>query len=514
MRLTRLLPAAALVCGAICFAASPPKTSSASGAPPAADTPIARALATIRTSDLMATVRWLASDELEGRLAGSRGYDVAAHGMAERFRALGLEPAGDDGYFQHLTVEYNEIVGPCRLRLLLPDGRERICHLGSDFVCRGFTGSGSLTAPVVFCGYGLSAPERGYDDYAGVDLDGKIAFVIKQPPPWEPDDEDWGSLPMPRAKAQQAIEHGAVALLLASRPGDEKVQRLIGSVYHGEGEQETSFPQLHISQEVAADLLAETGRTLLELQEEIDAAKAPRSCAVSTRAQLEIHADYSRERGTANVLGVLRGSDPALAAECVVLGAHLDHVGTQGGEILFPGANDNASGAAAVLEVAEALVSAGVRPKRSVVFALFAAEEQGLFGARHYVANPPWPLEKTVAMLNLDCVGCGDSLKAGGGKSSPRLWETARRLDAESAALLVESTWSGGGADATPFHDAGVPTLFFMTTNGYEHLHLPTDTPETLNEALFTEMTRLVCRTAFEIAQDGYEREEVIPAEE
>jgi hypothetical protein len=431
--------------------------------------------------------------------------------MAERFRKLGLEPGGDDGYFQHLSVEYNEIVGPCRLRLLLGDGRERVCQLGSDFVCRGFTGSGSVSAPVVFCGYGLCAPERGYDDYAGVDVGGKIVLAMKQPPPWQPDDEGWGSLPLPRPKARQAVEHGAVALLLASRPGDEKVQGLIASVFHGEGEQQIGLPQLHVSQEVAAELLAETGRTLLELQEEIDAEQTPHSIELRTQAQVEIRAEYAPQRETANVIGVMRGCDPALAEECVILGAHLDHVGRQGGELLFPGANDNASGAAAVLEIAEAFVRGAVRPKRSVVFALFSGEEQGLYGAKKYVAQPPWPLERTVAMLNLDCVGCGDSLKAGGGESSPRLWELARRLDADAAALMVEKTWSGGGADATPFHEAGVPTLFFVTTNGYTHLHLPTDTPETLNEELFTEMTRLVCRTTLAIAEGGYEREEVIP---
>jgi Zn-dependent M28 family amino/carboxypeptidase len=206
-------------------------------------------------------------------------------------------------------------------------------------------------------------------------------------------------------------------------------------------------------------------------------------------------------------VGLLPGADPALAGEAVVIGAHLDHVGRQGPDLVFPGANDNASGAAAVLALADALAHAPRRPARTVVFALFTGEEHGLNGARWHAAHPAAPLARTVAMLNLDCVACGDSLQLGNGRSAPNLWRLARDLDAAGERITVERTWAGGGADATPFHEAGVPSLYLATTRGYEQLHLPSDLPATLNGTLYERVVRLALRTATAVAGGGYARE-------
>jgi aminopeptidase YwaD len=212
--------------------------------------------------------------------------------------------------------------------------------------------------------------------------------------------------------------------------------------------------------------------------------------------------------------GILPGTDPELAEQTLVIGAHLDHVGKQGDGIYFPGANDNASGAAAVLDVARAFVRGKLQPRLTIVFVLFAGEEQGLCGARHYVAHPVRPLASTVAMLNLDCVACGDSIQVGGGETYPRLWELARKQDLTAAQLTVERTWSGGGADATPFHEAGVPTLYFHTLHGYGHLHSLDDTPETLNPPLYTALAKLAFRTAALVAEGNYTGEVAeVPAE-
>jgi hypothetical protein len=140
---------------------------------------------TIRAADLMKTVEYLASPPLAGRMAGSPGYLAAARESATRFRRLGLKPAGDDGFFQRLDVEYAEI-DTCRLALVLSDGATRELKLGPDFVARGWTGSGDFTAPLVFAGYGVSVPERGYDDYAGLDVRGKVVLAFKGAPPFHP----------------------------------------------------------------------------------------------------------------------------------------------------------------------------------------------------------------------------------------------------------------------------------------------------------------------------------------
>jgi Zn-dependent M28 family amino/carboxypeptidase len=206
---------------------------------------------------------------------------------------------------------------------------------------------------------------------------------------------------------------------------------------------------------------------------------------------------------------MIEGTDPKLKQEFVVVGAHLDHVGSQAG-LLFPGANDNASGSAAVLEIAEAFVKAGVQPKRSVIFVLFASEEQGLYGAKHFVESWKKGYDKITAMINMDCIGYGDSIQVGNGKSAPELWKITSQIDATSFNSMVDRTWSGGGADATPFHEKGIPCLYFVTTNSYDFLHLPTDKVETLNPVLYEKVVRLAHLTVLEVANGNYERETII----
>jgi aminopeptidase YwaD len=452
---------------------------------------------------LMDTVTWLADPVHEGRLAGSEGYRKAAVWSAERMAALGLEPMGDADYLQRLRLELNEIE---RCHLEVPGWEGEPLVQGVDFSCRGFTGSGRIDAPVVFVGYGLSVPERGYDDYAGVEVQGRVVLAFKQPPPWTFDELGWGEDHMPRPKALAAVAHGALAVLTVSRPDTTWNPQPIGSVMHGPGEQPRGVPQIEVAPRVAAFLLGVPEAELRDLQARIDRTQAPASQVLERQVQLDVRAWYEPEAPTANVVGMLRGADPALRDEVVVVGAHLDHVGQQG-DVLYPGANDNASGSAAVLALAEALARSPQPPARSVLFVLYAAEESGLLGATHMVEHPPVPLERIVAVLNMDCIGHGSGkLKLGGGEASPQLWTLARGLDHDG--ITVEETWYGGGADAQPWFDAGLPTLYFATEDSYTHLHKPGDTPETLDPALYAAVVRLAGRTAATIATGAYTREE------
>ena len=133
-----------------------------------------------------------------------------------------------------------------------------------------------------------------------------------------------------------------------------------------------------------------------------------------------------------------------------------------------------------------------------------------MLGATNYVKNPIFPLDKTVAILNMDCIGYGDSIQLGNGKSAPNLWNMAKEIDKNNANFTVQNTWNGGGADASPFHDKGIPALYFVTTNSYEHLHYMTDTPETLNQPLFENITKLAYLTIYNVAMGNYNRETVI----
>ncbi|MEZ4389098.1 MAG: M20/M25/M40 family metallo-hydrolase [Candidatus Krumholzibacteriia bacterium] len=465
---------------------------------------VSRGLATITGQALMADVTTLTQPAFAGRLAGDPGYEAAARWAARRFDRLKLRPAGDDGgYLQRLPIEHNAILGTPRLTVTV-GGETEAAVLGRDFVCRGFTGSGTVTAPVVFAGYGLSAPARGYDDYADLDVAGKVVLVFKRNPQWSPDSVawDWASS-TPRAKARTAGDHGALAMLWFEVPHAEAQDGPdhgpIGSVLHGPGEHLPDLPQLEIDHALADRLLGGTGAGA-RLQARIDSTRVPASRPLDARAAIAVEASYDPARQTCNVVARLPGRDPLLKDEVLVIGAHLDHVGRQGPYLYFPGANDNASGAAAVLRLAEAFSSAQVRPRRSVVFVLFAGEESGLVGARYYVGHPTVAADHVTAMFNLDCVACGDSIRVGGGESDPAHWQLARDLDRAGARLMVADTWSGGGADATPFYEAGIPTLYWVTTNSYPHLHQPSDTPETLNRDLYTELVRLAFRTAWAVA--------------
>lgn len=463
-------------------------------------------LSGINKEDLIATVETLSSPDFDGRLPGSDGYNKAVHFVADKFSKLGLVPAGDEKYFQYLNVEYNKIESPAIFKTIV-DHDTINYEIGQDFVFRGFTGSNSFSLPVVFCGYGISRPDLQYDDYAGVNVKNKIVMVFKQNPNWKIDNKDWGTN-YPREKSLVAKKHGAKGILLLSLPNDEKPQPLIGSVMHGEGEQPIDFPQLHISLEAANNLLSRTGLKIKELQTKIDEKKKPLSINLLTKAVIEANARYEKNARTMNVVGMIEGSDPKLKNEYLVIGAHLDHVGSQAG-LLFPGANDNASGSAAVIEIASAFVKGGLQPKRSIIFVLFASEEQGLNGAKHFVESWKKGYDKITAMFNLDCIGYGDSIQVGNGKSSPKLWEIANQIDETSFDSMINRTWNGGGADATPFYEKGIPSLYFVTTNSYAHLHLPSDKVETLNPDLFEKVVKLAHLTALEVANGNYKRESI-----
>ncbi len=467
----------------------------------------ATGLSEINKEDLIKNVRILSSPDFDGRLPGSEGYNKAAQFAADKFYELGLMFAGDGSYFQYLNVEYNKIESPAVFNTIV-DGDTASGEIGKDFVLRGFSGSNSFTLPVVFCGYGISRPDLHYDDYAGINVKNKIVMVFKQYPKWRNDNKDWGTN-YPREKSLVAKNNGAKGILFISLPNDEKPQPLIGSIMHGEGEHPIDFPQLHISLEAANKLIARTGFSISDVQTKIDEKKKPLSMNLATKAQIEVNSSYEKNTRTMNVIAMIEGSDPKLKEEYLVIGAHLDHVGSQAG-LLFPGANDNASGSAGVLEIAKAFVKGGIEPKRSVIFVLFASEEQGLNGSKHFVNRWTKGYDKITAMINLDCIGYGDSIQVGNGESAPNLWEIANQIDQTSFNSMVERTWNGGGADATPFHEKGIPCLYFVTTNSYDHLHLPTDKVETLNPVLYEKVVRLAHLTALEVANGNYEKEVLV----
>jgi hypothetical protein len=450
--------------------------------------------AQISSCDLLKTDKYLSSKKLAGRLPGSLGYEIAAKFMADQFLIMKLHPISGTNYSQKVKVEYNEILAPEHLAVVT-NGKRIAYKLGSDYVYRGFTGAGKLTAQVVFCGYGLSQPELGYDDFANVDVKNKVVVAFKYNPKWNIKGKTFTN-GNPREKAIVAAKHGAVGILFTSFPKDMEPQKPIGSMIHGEGEQMQNFPEVHIDLHVADELFNGSGSTLKELQTKIDSSKSPFSISLMNQIDLEVHTKYEKQKEVENIVGILEGSDARLKNEFLIIGAHLDHVGSQAGKLFFPGANDNASGSSALLEIAKAFTGGRERPKRSIAFVFFASEEQGLNGSTFFAEHLPFPKERVKAMINLDCIGFGDSIQVNGGKNFPGLWNVVKQIDSLHDNLLTNNTGNGGGADAEPFFKIGIPTLYFVTTNSYKHLHLPTDTTDTLNKKLFEAISNLAFQTA------------------
>ena len=428
-------------------------------------------------------VAYLAADALEGRDAGSPGGALAADFIASRFRALGLQEAGDNGtYFQPFTFIAGVRPGPgCALSVALPDGA-RTARPDGDFQPLAFSSSGSATGEVVFAGFGIRAKDLAYDDYAGLDVKGKVVLVLRFSPDGDSPDSKFQPYMALRRKAAEARDAGAAALLVATGPVGAKETAPV-KISFDASFADSGLPVLGISTELAESLFAGQGFTLAELQARIDERKEPASRPLGVEATLT--ADVVQERATAaNVLALLPGSDPAVGHEVVVVGAHYDHLGWGGPgrnslapdvRAIHNGADDNASGTAGLLEIARLL--AARPPARAVLFAAFSGEERGLLGSSHLVQHLPVPREWLVGMLNLDMIGRpkkGPGLTLGGFGTAKEWPELVGRLNANRRLKIATNKGGFGASDHSSFYAADVPVLFFFT-GAHEDYHRPSD---------------------------------------
>jgi len=419
-------------------------------------------------AELQAHVVALTAPEMEGRGSGTPGGDRAARYIAGALRQAGLRPGGDGGtFFQEFPVGVTRSVGPgSRLERVRP--APRALATGREWAPHGGSTTGEVTAEMVFVGHGLSM--AGHDDYAAVDVRGRIALALGGAPPALA-----AGTPSRLEKLIAARRAGARALLIAedALPGiaatGAPVALLSGS----------------ITPAAVDGLLTGTGRSLAELS----AAGAARS--VATGVEVRLRVDLAREeRRAANVIGVLPGADPALAAEAVVIGAHYDHLGRDGATV-YHGADDNASGTAVVLGLARMLAT--VPAPRTLVFALFSGEEIGLVGSAHHVRHPSTvPVERMAAMLNLDMVGRleGRRLRVGGVDTGSGLRELVAAAGREAGLDLDVRGAGGGPSDHARFHAAGVPVLF-LHSGSHADYHRPSDTADKIDSAGMAKIARL-----------------------
>ncbi|MBX6315245.1 MAG: M20/M25/M40 family metallo-hydrolase [Isosphaeraceae bacterium] len=453
---------------------------------------------------LKADVGYLADDAREGRGPGTKGLEMAADYIANAFKEAGLKPApGADGYFQPFALRNHfQLAEGAKLAVEVADGKTYQATLRADFMPMATGGSAALKdVPVVFAGYGITAKDEklrlDYDDYDGVDVQGKAVLIIRREPQQDKEDSPFGGKQTTdyaqfRRKLNNAAEHGAAAVLMVndafSLRGGGKDELLDLNLAQAGGKK---VPFVMLSRAFADRLLAAADQpSLEELEKGIDQDLKPRSRPLPG---VEVDLAYQVEPTVIkNVIGVLEGSGP-LAEETIVVGAHYDHLGRGdlgslafGSREIHNGADDNASGTAMVLEMARRLARRPDPLSRRIVFMAFSGEERGLLGSAYYVEHPLYPLDKTVAMVNFDMVGRLNGKKEltiYGAGSSAGLEELVKALGA-SQGLKVNLVQGTGelffSSDHASFYRKDIPVLFFFSGNHPDY-HRPSDDTERIN---------------------------------
>jgi hypothetical protein len=439
---------------------------------------LARGLAAIDGHAAYENCRALAAERFEGRLSGSPGYAAAARWAALKFEDWGLEaPAG--GFLQPFSSPYT-LVDKAEMSLVVA-GTESKLQAGKDFLPLLFSAPGHVSGTVVFAGWGISAPELGYDDYAGVDVHGKFVLCFRGTP--GADDKRFQHYDEHRVRMRAARDRGALGLIYIS----PEVQA------NPNGEFLENFMPAMIS-EAAADLLLEPRKVkALELKKDLQTYGVPITFACDARIDLLVEARHFPEGIGFNVVAYLQGSDPHLRDEYVILGAHLDGCGLHLG-IQFPGADDNASGSAVVMELARAFSVARIRPRRSILFVLFGGEEMGLLGATHFAQHLPAPIQKISAMFNFDMEGEGDRAFVQISQEPAALKADIERADASVQIIDGSSFFKGVGvrsSDFAPFFLQGIPCAAFYANGPHVQYHASGDSIFRINPDILGAIGRL-----------------------
>jgi hypothetical protein len=491
----------------------------------------------ITSADLETYVSFLASPSMSGRSNGEKELDITVNYLASQASLLGLKPANGSSYFQPYSLMKKSIDQERSVIKVFTSGkdsigfRESIYQLfptgASDFEIEG---------EVIFAGYGIKADNYKYDDLAGINTEGKILLVMNRSPLSEDGSEylfegsAWSSMMGIQPKMTYLMFSKAKAVIIVSDPKsgfsslEQQYPGIAGelkSLKYLKGSKPMiidmpAMPRiLFVHRTIADELLEGSGFTLDNLQKKIDSELKPNSFLIPGKRVRITIASRTDEIILNNVAAWIEGSDPVLKQEIVVFSGHADHVGETGGTV-YPGADDNASGCAAILEIAQAFQSLEKKPLRSLLFLWVTGEEIGLFGSQSYVDNPLFPLENTVADLNMDMIGrvkgaadtTGDTPMTGKnglfvitGNQSRELVDISKEIDLKTT-LDFDYSLSGRNhplqlfsrSDHYNFVKKDIPVLFF-STGLHSDYHKPEDTPDKLDY----EKMELVSRTIYEI---------------
>ncbi len=449
-------------------------------------------------------VRYLASEELEGRRTGARGAHVAAAYISKQFDSYGLgcpvpglqcrdNGGREKGYLKEFPFVAAVEPGQNNSLRWKLNGREMFAQLREEWMPVGYSSNGSIdSAEGVFVGYGITAAEQNYNDYASVNAKGKIAIAFAGTPAGDNPHGQFARFTESRWKAISAKDHGAAALFVIVREEKFRDDRLSKMVYD-QTLGEAGLPVIAISRQFAAKLfgLADTSR-LTEIEKDAGRRAAAAQALANVRAGVSVEIKRHTVAGY-NVIGVIEGSDPRLKSEYIVIGAHYDHLGRGDQSSRSPnsnevhhGADDNASGVAGLLELGRIFAAQRRQLRRSLILIAFSGEESGLIGSHHFVNNSFVPHANTIAMINMDMIGRlrDNKLTVGGVGTSQefrRMVEsTNTALDPARRFTLQLNEDGFGPSDHSSFYAKQVPVLFFFTGT-HEDYHKPSDTPDKIN---------------------------------
>jgi Peptidase family M28 len=493
------------------------------------------AMKSITPERLRAQLTLIASDEFEGRETSFRGQKLAALYLASQFELMGLQPAGDSGtYFQHFPVVHITVDTRSFLTTSTPAATKEWRRFGEEYIPYSSGRDTTISGDVEFVGYGINSTALRYAEYdPKKNYGGKIVLLLRGTPR---EDDSADSFARTRsegsifAKRMYAQRCGAAALLIVEDlqgrtmkdAFEERKDDLVRGLITIPQRVRTNVPMFSISRQIANELLRSSGKTVDELQHEIDSTKRPDSFTVDgARVTLSLMMHHD-EVFSENVIGILPGSDSLLKDEYVVFSAHHDHLGknTLTGEI-YNGADDDGSGTCSLLEIAHAFTTMKSPPKRSLLFLSVAGEEKGLLGSLFYTEHPTVPLEKTITDLNVDMIGRFDPehekindtnyvYVIGSDKLSSALDSIGRKANDESVHLNLDYTYDDEAdphqyyrrSDHYNFAKKNIPIIFYFDGEHADY-HQPTDKVEKINFGILTKRARLVFYTGWKLASDS-----------
>lgn len=435
----------------------------------------------------------LASDSLEGRLPGTPGIEMAADYIRKEFMSYGLKPRGDRGSYDQA---FDIVAGLTADETNSLKSGELSFALKEDFLPLNCSADTSVSAGVIFAGYGITAQELNYDDYAGLDAKGKIVVMLRYSPDGDTPHSGFYRHASVRRKVALAAEHGAIGVLIVTGPGDGEDELI--SLLYDNTVSDYGLPAMTISRKTALAILGWKDDQLAARQDGINRSKKPASTA--TTAVVDMVAKVTVVRKTAwNIIGFLEGSDRTLRDEVIVLGAHYDHLGMGGSNSMYRGApaihngaDDNASGTSALLELAQRLAALRDSLKRSYLFIAFSAEEMGTLGSKYFMEHPTVDSARLITMFNFDMVGRlrDGNLVIHGTGTSPHFESYLKDANAPYNLNLSLLKDGNGPSDFAEFYRKNIPVIAFFT-DVHEDYHKPSDDAERINVEGEEQITRM-----------------------